>query len=144
MRPQDDPVFVDFLNSRNITEGTRISYQMHINKFCDITNVTPTQLIQQAEEDEESGIKSREKRIRKYLLKWYEYAKTHDVSANYTRGVATTTRVFLKDYDIEIPNTHPTHFPSNTSSTNDKGRVTIHGPRPIPASHELRQDYLLE
>src|SRR5574343_199939 len=104
MRPQDDPVFVDFLNSRNITEGTRISYQMHINKFCDITNVTPTQLIQQAEEDEESGIKSREKRIRKYLLKWYEYAKTHDVSANYTRGVATTTRVFLKDYDIEIPN----------------------------------------
>ena len=34
-------------------------------------------------------------------------------------------------------NTHPQHLPSKTSSTKPKGRVTIHGPLPCPASHSF-------
>lgn len=100
---KNDPMLNDFYHSRNIALSTQKSYDQYFIKFYKFTNKTPSDLLREAEEDEDNGLRLRQRRIRNYFLKFLEQAKKEDLSANYIIGIVTTIRVFLSEYDIELP-----------------------------------------
>lgn len=100
---KNDLMLNDFYHSRNIAPSTKKSYDQYFIKFYKFTNKTPSDLLKEAEKDEDNGLRPRERRIREYFLQFLEQAKKEDLSANYTKGIITTIRVFLNEYDIELP-----------------------------------------
>lgn len=100
---KNDPMLNDFYHSRNIALSTQKSYGQYFIKFYQFTNKNPSDLLKEAEEDEDNGLKPRQRRIRKYFLQFLEQANKEGLSANYIIGIVTTVRVFLNEYDIELP-----------------------------------------
>ena len=58
------PYIKEFILNRNLKPATIRSYTRKLQIYCEITGLNPTQLIEQAEEDEDNGIRLRKRRIK--------------------------------------------------------------------------------
>jgi integrase len=113
-----DPTFKEFLDSRNIRERTRENYKYHLKNYCQITDKTPTQLIGEAEEEEDSGIKLRKRKIKQYLTKFKENYTERGYSENHIKIGLTSVRTFYRTFDIQLPQ-------STLKRTNNKETIEI-------------------
>jgi integrase len=98
-----DPTFKDFLDARNIRERTRENYKYHLKNYCQITDKTPTQLIEEAEEEEDSGIRLRKRKIKRYLAKFKEDYTERGYSENHIKIGLTSVRTFYRAFEIQLP-----------------------------------------
>ena len=104
MNIKDDPILIDFLDSRDIREHTKVSYIKRLKQYCQFTGKTPTKLIEEAECEEEERIRMRNRKIKRYMIDFTKYMKQKDHSPSYMRSVLTTVRSFYASMEIELPN----------------------------------------
>ena len=81
-------------------------------KFCTFTGMSPTELIDEAEEEEKNQIRSRHRKIKKYLNEFARYLETDEYApgkkySEITIGRSLTDiKTFYHYFDIDTPKTN--------------------------------------
>ncbi|UTB32689.1 MAG: hypothetical protein NKF70_14610 [Methanobacterium sp. ERen5] len=64
---QEDSVFEDYLEEKQLRPRTIELYTYHMIKFCNVTGMTPMQLLDEAEHEEEKRIPLRKTMLKEHL-----------------------------------------------------------------------------
>ena len=87
-----DNHFQEFLNSRQVTESTKEQYLLRIFTYCIFLDKTPTELIEEAENDEEQRIRMKSRHIKKYLNDFLHHLMEEQKSTSYIKDFIMTVR----------------------------------------------------
>lgn len=98
-----DPTFKDFIRSRGIKERTARHYESRIRYYCNFIGKSPTELIDEAEEEQQEGIKLRKRKVKSYVLDFIDHLKSKGRSSNTIKSYIETIRAFYNEYEIDIP-----------------------------------------
>jgi integrase len=123
----EDPLLQEFLD-RNLRETTRVKYQTILNHYTKSTGLTPTELIEQAEDDEDNRVRLRKRRIKKHMENHLTYMAEHDFSPIYKQTSITCIRTFYHHFDIQLPKLN--------KNKEEKERLTTDD---IPNREEIRR-----
>lgn len=85
---------------RNISSGTQVIYKHAMKLYTDLNNRNIDELIQEAEEDQESGIQPRLRRVTQCLLKFKKYLEKSDLAPSTTNLYFYAIKSFYKSFDI--------------------------------------------
>ena len=83
MNIHDDRHVKDFYRSRNLKEGTQDLYDSILKQYSLFTGKNPTELIEEAEEEEEKRIRMKNRKVKKYLLEFTEYLENKGKAPSY-------------------------------------------------------------
>ncbi|KAF5047702.1 Tyrosine recombinase XerC [anaerobic digester metagenome] len=106
---EEDPLVKEFLGSRPIKYPTIKNYLMRFWHYSNFTGISPTELIEEAEAEEEQKIRSRHRKIKKYLndftryLETVEYAPGKKYSETTIGRSITDIKTFYHYFDIDTP-----------------------------------------
>jgi len=100
---KNDPYVKDFLRSRRIRDTTKVAYVERLTSFCNYINKNPTDLIDEAEEEQDKGIKSRKRTIRQYFLDFIEHEEKEGKSHHTIKARVELAKSFYHSFDIETP-----------------------------------------
>jgi len=98
-----DPLYREYIHFRNLRPETVRSYTRKLTIYSQITGMTLTDLIEEAERDEDLGIRKRLKRIKVHFTELQDHLITNDFSPQKIEDIITTIRGFYAHYDIELP-----------------------------------------
>lgn len=99
---EEDPIYHEFIN-RNLRESTKERYNAILTLYCQSTGLTLTELINQAEEDEDNGIRLRKRRIKKHLDNHIQTFINKGYSPSNIRTNISILRVFYNHFEIQLP-----------------------------------------
>ncbi len=100
---KEDHHVIDFLTTRRLRESTTKEYLLRINAYCNYLNKTPTEIIEEAEDQEDSNIRMKKRNIKRYLTDFLMFLKDNNKSENYISAVMSTIISFYREFDIETP-----------------------------------------
>ena len=117
---KEDPHVIDFLNTRSLRESTTKEYLLRINAYCKYLDKTPTEIIEEAENEEDSNTRMKKRTIKRYLTDFLMFLKDSNKSENYISAMMSTIITFYHDFDIETPKIKiKTNTNSKLITTND-------------------------
>ena len=99
----NDNHFQEFLNNRQVTESTKEQYTVRMLSYCDYLNKNPTELIEEAEDDEDQMIRMKNRKIKRYLNDFLHHLTEDRKSRNYIKACMMTVRAFYGEFEIELP-----------------------------------------
>lgn len=99
---QDDRLVKIFFQSRDLKPGTEERYLRALTLYSEFINKTPTEWIQEAENEEENRIRMRQRKIKQYQLDFKDYLLTKDFTNTTIAGIITGIRTFYTEFDIEL------------------------------------------
>lgn len=145
---EDDPLVQEFFDSRPIANSTKKNYLIRFVKYSNFTGMSPSEWIDEAEDEEKNQIRSRHRKIKKHLngftrhLETEEYAPGKNYSEITIGRSVTDIKTFYHYFDIETPkiNLKPENPPRRDDlptmgeikkalrniSTRDKALVLLH------------------
>ncbi len=103
MKLEKDPLFREYVYDRNLKPGTIRSYKRKLEIYTQVTGYYPTQLIEQAEADEDNGIRMRKRRIKRYFQDLQDHLIENNFSPRKIVDIITTTRGFYTHFEIQVP-----------------------------------------
>jgi len=98
----EDPNFKTFLRKREIKPQTQELYTIILTEYCKFKNKTPTELLDNADKEEDQGIRLRNRSIGMDLLDYRDYIKEKN-SPSTVKVRMTVVRYFFSDNGIELP-----------------------------------------
>lgn len=98
-----DPCVKDFLRSRGLKESTKKEYLMRLYQYSKFTKKTPAELIDEAEEEQDRGIKSRKRKLKGYILDFIENLKNNNRSYSTIKSNLDTVFAFYREFDVDPP-----------------------------------------
>jgi site-specific recombinase XerD len=90
----EDRHFQDWVRSRNIRESTIKEYEKSLRPYCVFIGKTPTELIEEAEDEEDQRIRMKNRKIKKYFLDFHEHMKKRKLKYNSIRRSMTVLKNF--------------------------------------------------
>jgi integrase len=100
---ETDPLVKDFLRSRTLRKTTEKVYVRRIKKYSKFLGKTPTEFIDEAEEEQDKGIKRRKRQINSYIYDFVELLKSENHSAYSIKSNVETIVSFYKQFDVDTP-----------------------------------------
>ena len=116
MKPEDienDPDFVDFCQRRNLKKGTIVRYIHSLHLYTKLLNMTLAELIEEAEEEEDKGIRLRLSKLRKHLQYFRQYLNEQGFKPSYIKTTTSCIRAYYAEYEIQLPKTLRTNSRSD-------------------------------
>jgi site-specific recombinase XerD len=98
-----DQHFQDWVKSRNIRESTIIVYCRSIKDYCKFIGKNPTELITEAEDEEDQRLRLKDRKIKRYLLDYHQHLRDKDLSYYTVKRHITTVKNFYREYEIQLP-----------------------------------------
>ncbi len=98
-----DDCYIDFIESRDIGNSTKRTYMHRITRYCNFLGKTPTELIEEAEDEQDSAIKTRKRRIKRYLIDYKKYLEDEGTTNTAVKINITTVKSFYRSLDIDVP-----------------------------------------
>jgi len=99
----DDPRIKDFFNSRDLRKSTRLNYIRDLKLYCISVGMSPSELIAEAELEEDQSIRLRSRKIRSHLIKFRSYLEENEYAPGRIRVAMTTARTFYNEFELQIP-----------------------------------------
>jgi integrase len=99
-----DILYKEYVLNRNLKFGTIRSYTRKLQIYSEVTGLTLSQLIEQAEDDEDNGIRLRKRRIKKNFQDLQDHLLENDYSSRKIRDTISTVRGFYNYFEIQLPN----------------------------------------
>lgn len=130
---KDDPLLIDFVQYRELSDRTTHLYEYHLNMYCNYIGLTLEEMIAEAEDEEEAGIRMRRRKINKYLNDYELYIKQLGFSKNSMPSMFSAVKAFYAYYDIELPNK------KKRLSRNAKLTKSIQTTEAIPTMEEIQR-----
>lgn len=103
---REDEYVKEFLDASPLKESTIKNYCIHIASFCNYLQKNPKEFILEAEREQDEGLKSRLRSIKKYLngfRRWMDEEKNF-TALTISRSIGSV-KSFYRFFDIEIPRT---------------------------------------
>lgn len=100
---KNDRCFKDFIRSRSRRPSTKSQYISRIRVYVDFVGKGPTELIEEAENEEEAGIKLRNRKINDYFYDFREKLEEEGMLPSTINGYFDTVKAFYRHYDIHLP-----------------------------------------
>lgn len=100
----DEQVFKNFIKDRNLSENTIESYIMTLNKYTKFCQKTLTQLLDEADEEEENRIRLKRRKITKNMKEFRNSLIEKKYSKSSIRTYMSNIKSFYSHHEIEIPN----------------------------------------
>lgn len=100
---EDEPLFKEFCSNRGIGYSSFRAYRYALNKYRDFLNKDLEEMIEEAEEEEELGIRMRKRKISKYLNNFKNELDVTDLSEKSKKQIIMLVRAFYREFDIETP-----------------------------------------
>ncbi|OEC85687.1 MULTISPECIES: tyrosine-type recombinase/integrase [Methanobacterium] len=100
---EDEDIFKDFCFDREIRTSTIDNYRNALQKYSNFTNKTLKELIREAEDEEDSGIRLKRRKINKYLRNFKVSLKESDLSESTIELTILLVKSFYRENEIEIP-----------------------------------------
>ena len=101
MNVLNDPYFQQYIHSRNIKPGSIERYNIVLRQYTTFLNKTPTELIQEAREDQIDKPWISDRRITNYFYTYYQTIQ--DRKYNTVKGNLTFIRAFYSHFEIDTP-----------------------------------------
>ena len=98
-----DEVVQEYFLAKNIRQSTKKLYTRRLRYYCNFVGKTPTELIEEAENEEEQGLRMRKRSIKKYFLSWLKELQQKDYSESSISTLFTSIKVFYRFFEIDIP-----------------------------------------
>ena len=98
-----DALYIEYIHYRNLRPETIRSYTRKLTIYSNITGMTLTQLIEEAESDEDLGIRKRLRRIKVHLIDLQDHLISRNYSPQKIDDIITTIRGFYAYYEIDLP-----------------------------------------
>jgi integrase len=105
----NDPYFINFIGSKNLSKSTEMVYLGRIKSFCEFLDKKPSELINEAQK--ESG-----KKIDKYFYDYIENLKKSGRSPSTILNQTDTVKSFYNNFDIDTKGIKPIIFPETNNS----------------------------
>jgi len=99
----NDEHMIKFINSRNLRPNSVRVYKIAIKNYCNYTGLTPSQLINEADEEQDKGIKKKNRKIKNYLQGFINHLNNKGRAANTINSSFTNIKSFYHEFDIDLP-----------------------------------------
>lgn len=99
-----DPLLQDFFKNRGQKDSTIEGYLFTFRLYNEATGLTPTLMIEEAEDDEDQNIRLRRRQIVKHLNIFHIHLETKDYTPESIEKHLTFIRTFYRHYNIQLPN----------------------------------------
>jgi integrase len=103
MTIDEDPRIQEFLCNRTLAKGTARRYLITLQHYCNATGLTPTELIDQAENEEDLRLRMRERSIKKHFQTFKQYIEDRGFSPLNVSTSFAVIRTWYNDFEIQIP-----------------------------------------
>lgn len=100
---KNDVCVKDFLRSRDLRESTKNGYILRIKSYSNFINKMPSEFIEEAEKEEEDGIKPRHRKVKGYLLDYVEDLESRNRQNLTIKSLLETVKSFYNHFDIDTP-----------------------------------------
>jgi len=109
---QPDLLFNEFCRDRNLSENSVKHYKWALDKYSLFNSKTLTELIKEADEEEEKRIRPKNRIIVKRLKNFRSDLIKNDASPNTIQTYFTKVKTFYRHFGIEIPYIPPAKLPT--------------------------------
>lgn len=99
----EDPHFILFCKSRNLQDSTIQFYKYIINNYCEYLQLTPTEFIEEAENEEEKRIRMKKRKIKWYLIEYLDVLEETGLAYSTRQKTQDIIRTFYREFEIELP-----------------------------------------
>ena len=100
---KNDHCIKDFIRSREIRTSTIYEYACRIRDYSNYNGKGPSALIDEAESDEDKGIRLRNRKISCYVLDFVENLEKKGMSENSVKGYLEVITALYHYFDISTP-----------------------------------------
>jgi integrase len=112
MDMETDPLLFEFCNERNLSESSVKHYKCALDKYSFFNGKTTTELIKEADIEEEKGIRPKNRKIGKRLKNFRLYLIKNDASPSTIQTYFTKVKTVYRHFGIEIPYIPPAKMPT--------------------------------
>lgn len=99
-----DKIIIEWLDTINAAKNTERQYLQAMRQFTDYTQLTPEQLITEAEDEISAGILMRRRNIKTYIIGFRKHLQQEGASDGSIKARLTGVRSFYTAFDIQLPN----------------------------------------
>jgi len=99
----EDEHLIKFINGKNWKPNTIRLYKVCLKNYCNYTGLTPTQLIYEADDEQDREIKQKNRKIKSYLHGFINHLNNKGRAANTINAKFTNVKSFYYEFDIDIP-----------------------------------------
>lgn len=116
----EDTHYRDYITTKNPKQRTEQAIYQRLTKYFTYINKTPTNTIEEAEQEEDNNTRMKRRKIKQYLTNYLDYLIKKNYSENYIKASMGTVRNFYTAYDIEVPRQYiKVHSQERQFSTDD-------------------------
>ncbi|BDZ67379.1 tyrosine-type recombinase/integrase [Methanobacterium ferruginis] len=111
---EDEPIFKDFCSKRELRYNTIRTYKNTLNMYCNFLNKGLEELIEEAEDEEESDMRMRKRKINHYLINFKSELDKSDLADSSIKQMMILIKAFYREFDIEVPRSRRRKSPKPT------------------------------
>ncbi|MCZ3366659.1 MULTISPECIES: tyrosine-type recombinase/integrase [Methanobacterium] len=100
---ENEPIFKTFCSNRELAEKSIKIYKYGLQKYSDFTGKTLKELIDEAEDEEDSINRYRKRKIYSYLNNFKLYLDELDIAQYSKNHTMILVRAFYNEFDIQLP-----------------------------------------
>ena len=125
---ENDEEIKDYLRAKPRRKSTQMEHLIRLKVYCNFIDKTPSELIKEAEFDEENRIRMKKRHIRKYFLEYSEYLRNKGSSQYTISNHFSSIKSFYRNAEIELPN-----ISINSKSEGKRGKNES-----VPSKEDIR------
>lgn len=103
MNTEDEDLIEEWFLIRNIKEGTQKTYTKSMKDYCNLLKKSPIELMEEAEKEEVSLIRIRNRKVSKHLLKYKKSLQNSGKAPGTVNLYFSAIKSFYKAFDITLP-----------------------------------------
>lgn len=100
---EDQKIIEQWYLCRNVSDGTKRSYNIAIRNYTHLIKKRPTELVDEAEKEEDEGIRPRKRKVYSYLLEYKKWLEETGKAFGTVNLYFSAIKSFYKAFDITIP-----------------------------------------
>ena len=105
MHKEDIPILEEICLTRNLSKSTRKNYEQSIRSYTESQGLTLKELLMEAEEEEEKGVRLKHRNVKKRLIIFQNYLlNDKGLSKSTIKKQVQIIRYIYNHYEIELPN----------------------------------------
>lgn len=99
----DEHIYQEWFTKKNLAEGTRMIYRIAAEDYKKFIGKNLSDLIDEAEDDEDKGLRMRKRNINKYLIDYKVYLENKGYAPGTLNNKMASIVSFYQTYNIKLP-----------------------------------------
>lgn len=100
----NNTIFLEYCMNHDLKHETAKNYKQCLENYCNFLNMSPEEFIEEAELEEENGIRMRKRKIKTHFLLYKKYLQDQDYSILTIWNIFKVIKAVYNENDIQLPN----------------------------------------